>query len=73
MTVVVTGGQPEEDLEVAAVAVAVTMKRGPDVGLAGKVWNGDGILFDKEDLRIYMYINQSKASGGTYNNNGSKF
>ena len=42
MTVVVTGGQPEEDLEVAAVAVAVTTKRGRDVGLAGKVGNDDG-------------------------------
>ena len=36
--VVATGGQPGGGLVVAAVAVIVTLKRGPGAGLAGKVW-----------------------------------
>ena len=43
MTIAMNGGQPGEGLEVAAVAVAVIMKRGPDTGLAGKVWNDDDL------------------------------
>lgn len=48
MNVVVTGGQPGEDLEAAAVAVAVITKRGPDVDLAGKVWSSDGFTVSSE-------------------------
>ena len=48
VNVVVTGGQPGEDLEAAAVAVAVITKRGPDVDLAGKVWSSDGFTVSSE-------------------------